>query len=47
MTAIEQTLDKIDSELKAFRQNNRPDDYIRLLDELDEKLEEWLEEAER
>ena len=42
-TPIEQTLDKVEGELKAFRQNNRQEDYLKLLLALDDRLLEWLE----
>lgn len=42
MTAIEQTVDKIEDTLKAFRQNNRSEDYGVLLEVLQITVQEWL-----
>ena len=46
-TPIEQTIDKIEGELKAFRQNNRPEDYMKLLLALDDRVLEWMEEEDK
>ena len=34
MSAIEQAIDRVESVLKAFQQNNQPADYDKLLEEL-------------
>ena len=47
MSPTERAIDRIAEELKAFRQNNQPDQYSRLLAELREKTEEWMKELEK
>ena len=41
MTGIEQAIDKIKGELKAFQQNNLAEDYGRLLVALHKAVGEW------
>ena len=46
-TPIEQAIDKIEGELKTFRQNSRPEDYLKLLLALDDRLLVWLEAEDK
>ncbi len=47
MTPIEQTINKIEDVLKAFRQNNRQEDYDQLLNDLAMAVWEWQEEEDK